>query len=119
MLRLAGALERYDAKGTVRTCVPLDERWSLVRDAQQEYTLSADAFVSVALGGISRATVLVVQVDSPCTLRLTSGAGSQQLVPVSDFAILTAKAAVGFTAIDIQRTPGISTVATIYLGETS
>ena len=79
--------------------------------------MASDAFQSVDFGGLTNAHVLVVKSPGEqVTLRLTSAAGSQQLVPVEEFLAVVSLTS-PFTAIDIQRVSGVSTAVKIFLGE--
>ncbi len=96
---------------------PIEERLRLSKKHYDEMSLSADAFVAVALGGLSNVHVLVVKVPGGrVTLRLTSAAGSQQLVPCEELVVLVSKT-VPLTAIDVQRAPGVTTTVRLFLGE--
>lgn len=94
-----------------------DERLKLAKKHVDVLNLAADAFAPVALGGLSNVHVLVVKCPGRrCVLRLTSAAGSQQLVPVEELAILVS-ISVPFTAIDVQRAAGVITIVKVFLGE--
>ena len=104
---------------TVDVPAVLDSRVTLARKHYDELTLTADAFQAVALGGIANVHVLVVQVPGgKATLRLTSAAGAQQLVPVEELFILISLS-VPLTSIDVQRPAGVTTNVQVFLGEKS
>jgi hypothetical protein len=88
-------------------------------DAKQysTYTLSADAPVVVAFGGVINCNVLVVKcVGGKIRVRVTSADGAMQAVPVDTFLALT-NLSVPITAIDLTRSPGVLTTVRVFLGE--
>ena len=90
---------------------------NLDRKHYDEVELSSDVFTPVGFGGVADAHVVVLK--SPgrkVTARLTSADGSQQLIPVEEFAFLMS-ISTPFTAIDLQRETGVTTTVMIFLGQ--
>lgn len=79
-------------------------------DAQAP-TLSVDGAQAIPFPiGMTKANVFEIKVQggSPIDLILTSPDGTAQIVPVDSYAVLI-NIGKGFTAISVQRTPGVST----------
>lgn len=86
--------------------------------AKRVVVLGVDSPVSVPLDGLTNVGVVhcVPQDGAAVTMRLTSGAGSQQLVPVDDLATIISRS-VPFTAIDLIRVAGQATTVHLFLGQ--
>lgn len=98
---------------------PIQESVSLIKKSEQEYTLDADAPVTVSLGGLTQAQVLNIKaVGGKVRVRLTSADGAQQAIPVDGFLSLICLT-VPITAIDLTRVAGTETIVTVFLGQTS
>lgn len=96
---------------------PLDERQMLATLQYSQLTLTSDTPVSLPLGGLTSANVLIVKaVGGKVRVRITSADGSQQAVPVDTFLALMS-ASVPMTAVDVTRTPGVQTVIRYFLGQ--
>lgn len=94
-----------------------DTRVQLSKKHVDELSLSADPFQAVSLGGLSGVNVLIVSIPGGrATLRVTSAAGSQQLLPVEELLILCSFT-VPLTAIDVQRVAGVATEVQVFLGQ--
>ena len=82
------------------------------------YALAVDSPVPVSLGGLSGVSALILTSTSKCTVRLTSAAGTQQLVPMDSILVLLSQT-VPFTAIDLIRPAGIPVTVKVFLGSSS
>ncbi len=80
------------------------------------YSLTSDAPVSVALGSLAAAHVVILRSTGKVRARLTSGDGAAQAIPVDPLLIQIASA-VPVTAIDLTRLAGVNTEVDIFLGE--
>ena len=80
------------------------------------YSLTSDAPVSVSLGSLAGAHVVIIQSTGKVRARLTSGDGAAQAIPVDPLLIQIASAA-PVTAIDLTRLAGVNTEVDIFLGE--
>lgn len=96
---------------------PIAEVVQLTNREVGQYTLNADAATPVNFGGLSRAHVVIVKVvGAGITLRLTSAAGTQQLIPVDSFFVQITQTT-PITAIDLIRSPGVQTLVNTFLGQ--
>ena len=87
-----------------------------LKNGQDDYTLTGDAPVAVAFGGVTDANVVVIFTDRKIRVRLTSADGAAQAVPVDGMAILISKS-VPFTAIDLTRVPAQETRVKVFVGQ--
>jgi hypothetical protein len=96
----------------------LDLRLGLSKRHADDLVLSADGWTPVAFGGISLARVVVLRWQAAVggDVRITSADGVQQVVPLSDYLLLTCRD-VPVTAVDVRRSPGVPTVVKLFLGE--
>jgi hypothetical protein len=79
--------------------------------------LTNDLEKELPLGCIDGATVVIVKaVGGKIKLRLTSIDGAAQVVPVDTFAAILS-ASTPFTAITVQRSPGVATTVKFFLGQ--
>lgn len=99
---------------------PIDEQLVLTAKDYNTITLTVDTPVVVPFsGGVDEAAVVVVKVTgSKVRVRLTSTDGSQQSVPVDTFFVCISRST-PITAIDLTRTPGVSTRVDIFMGQVS
>lgn len=88
----------------------------LVRRLNTVISLDSDAPVSVNLGSMTGAHVVILQATSKVRARLTSSDGSQQALPVDPLQVLLTLA-VPVTALDLTRLPGVATEVQVFLGE--
>ena len=103
--------------GAVSLDTPFDEYMTLIAKAVGTYTLIADAVQAVSFDGLSQVHVVAIKTfGGKVTVRLTSADGTTQSVPVDSFAVLMSYA-VPFTAIDVARVAGVSTVVNVFLGQ--
>lgn len=96
----------------------LDERLMLATETYSQLTLNNDSPVTLPLGGLSSANVVIIKVVAPSkvNVRITSNSGSAQVIPVDSFlALITASEPL--TAVSVQRTPGVQTVIRYFLGQ--
>ena len=84
------------------------------------YTLTSDSPQSVGFGPLAEAAWVAVRVVSGgvVEVRLTSGRGTLQVVPVDEFLILKSRRA-PFTAMTLTRDAGVQTVVEVLLGQMS
>jgi hypothetical protein len=95
----------------------IDHDAYVVRRTSQQILLSGDAPVSIPLGSLTGAHVILIQTTGRVRVRLTSADGSQQAVPADPLLILLTPLAAPVTALDLTRTAGVTTEATVFLGE--
>lgn len=96
---------------------PVDERQTLELELAGQLLLTADAPVAVPFGGLTSASVFVLKVvGGPVKVRLTSSAGATQVVPCDTFLSLMS-GTVPFTAITVEREPGVITTCKFFLGQ--
>jgi hypothetical protein len=88
----------------------------LVRRLTAVISLTSDAPVSVSLGSLAGAHVVILQSTAKVRARLTSTDGSQQALPVDPLQILMCLA-VPVTALDLTRQAGVATEVQVFLGE--
>lgn len=98
-----------------------DRKVTLARELEKRVvSLTADppAWTAVSLDGMTSVSVLHVepQDGAKVDVRLTSGDGSQQIIPVDDLMIIISRS-VPFTAIDLGRVAGQATVVHLFLGQ--
>lgn len=94
----------------------------LVLDSQtpSTYDLTSDSSVPVAFGGVVNASVVIIFADQPLTVLLTYQGGTQQTIIVNPMLFLiTENIAPGkpITAVSIQRSPGVETNVSAFVGE--
>lgn len=96
---------------------PIDERQSLTLETAGQLLLSVDGATALPFGGLSSASVVCVKVTGGnCKLRLTSAAGTAQVVPVDSFAVLMSGAE-PFTAATVERPAGVNVFVKYFLGQ--
>ncbi len=95
---------------------PLLHSLYLARRVNLLISLTSDSPLTVDLGSLSGAHVVILQSTSKVRARLTSSDGSTQAVPVDPLQLLISQA-VPVTAIDLTRLPGVNTEVTLFLGE--
>lgn len=96
---------------------PVDERQTLALELAGQLLLATDAPVTVPFGGLTSASVVVLKVvGGPAKVRLTSAAGATQVVPVDSFLTLMS-GAVPFTAVSVEREPGVPVTVKFFLGQ--
>ena len=95
----------------------IDERVGLANKVIGLYELTTDSPVSVGLGGLTGANVVIVKtVGGKARVRLTSSDGTTQAVPVDSLMVLITSS-VAVTAIDLTRGAGVSTTVKVTLGQ--
>jgi hypothetical protein len=96
---------------------PINEQQVLGVQLTSGCALTNDAAENLPFGCIDGATVVIVKaVGGPIKLRLTSADGTDQVVPVDTFAAIMS-ASVPFTAVSVQRSPGVATTVRFFLGQ--
>lgn len=96
---------------------PLAETLNLSKTASNTVELTVNTPVSVAFGGLSSASVVLIKtVGGKVRVRFTSGDGADQSVPVDTFLLLVAASA-PITAIDLERVSGQDTTVKVFLGQ--
>lgn len=118
---LTGSYSATPASGTPSAdpiiTAALDERQMLATAQYSQLTLTNDSPVSLPLGGLSSINTLIVKcVGGKVRVRVTSADGSQQAVPVDSFLALIS-ASVPMTAVDVTRSPGVTTIVRYFLGQ--
>lgn len=84
-----------------------------------EYSLAADAPVTVDFGGLTTgANLVVIKVTSggKIRVRLTSTDGTLQAIPVDSLLWIISES-VAITAADLTRTAGVPTTVKVFLGQ--
>lgn len=96
----------------------LSESLVLKNKQSLSVTLDDDPVESVAFGDMTNAHVIVIRLQGgKAKARFTSADGSTQAIPVDPF-LTVISSSVPFTALDLQRVSGSTTVyARIFLGE--
>lgn len=94
----------------------LEEGLYLTDKVVGSYTLGSDSPVSVSLGSLTGAHVVILRASSKVRARLTSSDGGAQSAPVDPLLVLISSA-VAVTALDLTRLPGVSTEVSVFLGE--
>jgi hypothetical protein len=100
---------------------PVQESVLLARKLEVEYTLTADAPVTLPVGGpndaIKAAHVLQVRaVGGKVRLRITTIDGAVQSVP-ADPLLIVISTSTPITAVDVTRTPATLTTVKVLLGD--
>lgn len=96
---------------------PLDERISLSSyKVIAPLSLLADGPIALALDGLS-VNALRVQTNNPITMRITTAAGTTQVIPVDPLAVIVSLT-VPITAIDFTRQSGVATEVVVSIGAT-
>jgi hypothetical protein len=100
------------------TCItPLEENLTLKDKSDSDITLIVDTPVSVPFGTLAGANVVVIKpMGGGVTARLSSAAGTTQVIPIDTLLVLV-NTAVPITAIDLTRTTAVSTTVSYFLGE--
>lgn len=106
------------ASGVISAAVQLDERLSVGDESfGSPVTLSSDAPVSVPVPASGGAAVLCLKVTSGAEIvaRITTAAGTTQIVPVDSFLLLESRTS-PITALTLTRTPATATTVEVFLG---
>lgn len=96
----------------------IDERQLLSKKISQDISLDADAPVDVQFGSLQSAHVVVVKTSRRVLARFTSDAGVVQALYIDCYMVLSSRRG-GFTALDLTRDVGVSTMCKVFLGETA
>lgn len=105
------------ASGHAQTTTPIDEAMTALNKLPVVYLLTADPAVSVSLGGLESVGYLFIKVrGGPVLVRLTTADFASQVVTVDDFLMLKSRR-VPYTAISLQRDPGVETTVELFLGQ--
>jgi hypothetical protein len=118
-LSITGSIESapqtgYPA-GPASVSVSVEERQYSSVPVTAQYTLAADAQVSVALGPLSAANALHVRpVGGEVLVRITTSHGTLQVIPVDSLLILSSRTT-NITAITLQRPAGVEVVVDVLL----
>jgi hypothetical protein len=107
--------------GVASIPAPIDEQLVLTAKFYDTIMLGVDTPVSVPfnVGGVSNAAVVIIKVTGQkVKARFTSTDGIQQAVPIDTF-FANISRTVPITAIDLTRTPGVSTRVDIFMGQVS
>lgn len=104
--------------GVASIPAPIDEEAMLIAKFYNTITLTGDAPVSVQMGGVTKAHVVIVKVSAgqKVRVRMTSTEGAQQAIPVDTWYTSISRT-VPITAIDLTRTVGSQTIVDIFLGQ--
>lgn len=103
------------ASGLFGVAALLASLYNLTRQFENQYDLASDAPVSVV--GVPAANVLVVKpIGGAVTLRITSAAGTQQLIVLDDLFILQSQTTT-VTALDLIRAPGVPVSVSVFMGQ--
>jgi len=95
------------------------DKLPIVGKSYEEYTLSADGPQSVPLAGLSRADVVILQIDTgSLSVALTSANGVAQSVPVSTLLMLVTNGN-PITALTLTRSTGVSTKVHVLLAQSA
>jgi hypothetical protein len=98
---------------------PINESLYLDMQSVVSLDLTSDAAVTVPLGSLSGANVIVIKtVGCPVKVTITSTVGTSQSIQVSSFFVLMNDTN-AVTSITVQRTAGIEATLSIYLGQAS
>lgn len=96
---------------------PVDERQTLGLELAGQLLLLDDSETPLPFGGLSEASVVVLKaVGSAIKVRLTSTAGSEQVVPLDSFMVLM-NASDPFTAITVQNQTLAPVTVKFFLGQ--
>lgn len=107
-----------DQRGVATTLADLSGDIAVKNYVVEPYTLNTDGDVAISLGGLAAAHIVAIDVDQPCLVKLTSTAGTTQIVPVQGLLYIESLTT-AFTAITISRPSGIVTTARVVLVEKS
>lgn len=106
------------ASGSTALQTPVNETVTVAEKHLDDYLLLTDAPASVGFGGVTTANVVNIFANRPITVRLTSAAGTQQVIPVDGWLLLGAKSS-GYSAIDLIRSPAQDTTVRVFLAQKS
>lgn len=97
---------------------PLLEQFNIIAKHVDTVTLSADATSPLSFGGVTQAHVLIfVATGGPIQVAMTSTYGTLQVIPCDDLLIIISKTTIPVTAVNLTRTPGVSTTVQVFLGQ--
>lgn len=121
ILSIGGSIEVKAASGSpsgdFSPPAPLDEDMSLARYLITRVSLSADAPVSVPLGGLTGVNALMLRATGgKVRARVTSADGTTQAIPVDKLLVLTSES-VDITAIDLTRVASTPTEVSVFVGQ--
>ncbi len=121
LFTLAGSYTATPASGSPSADplvnAPISEQQVLGVQLTSVCALTNDNVTPLPFGCIDGATVVIVKaVGGKIKLRLTSADGTDQVVPVDTFAAIMS-AAVPFTSVSVQRSPGVATTVKFFLGQ--
>lgn len=103
--------------GHTQTTTPIDESMTALNKLPCPYLLTADAARAVNLGGLASVGYVYIKVrGGPVLVRLTTADHAAQVVTVDDFLMLKSRR-VPYTAITLQRDPGVETTVEVFLAQ--
>ena len=103
------------ASGLFGVAALLTSLYNLTRQFENQYDLDSDTAVPVVSG--LNANVLVVKpIGGAVTLRITTTAGTQQLIVLDDLFILQSQTTT-VTALDLIRAPGVPVSVSVFMGQ--
>lgn len=121
VLRLSGSIVTQPTSGSpsgdpeIET--PVTEQLALTNKAISNYTLTADAPVSIDFCGLAQVNYWMIKsVGGDVTLGVTSAAGADQKIPVGTFGTAFNQT-IPITAMTLTRSPGINTTVRVIIGE--
>jgi hypothetical protein len=101
-------------------CAPIDEAIQLSKRYVDTVQLDTDGVTSVNLGGMDEANLIVLKcVGGPIELTLVSGLGTAVIPVNSFFVVFSIEEGEGFTAISLERSPGVETFVEIFIGKSA
>ena len=106
--------------GDIRSALDtiISEMMTLQAKHLDELTLSADAPLAVAFGGVASANLVILKATSggPVNAIVTSASGASQAIPFDTYLILMTNG-IPITALSLQRQPATLTVVEVLLGQ--